>query len=159
MDLIDRLFGSKAKDAEFDKIVSKIAIDTEEPDSWSYESLATQDLTRSNFKYEKLVELGWWPDKLLKFIQVNRLAYLDVMHLYDKYTSLFDRPLRIFIAWVKANNKLPPDLAASRKTLMTIKGNIIPDRYWNHVLHEDNCYMYQFEEHERHEDEDVCVGG
>jgi len=145
MSFFGRLFSLESQNDKFEKITAHLAL-PEDKDPWCYESLARRNLDRSQFSYERLTKLCCWPDQLLQFIQINRLAYIDIMHLHNKYATLFDEPLRSFITWLRVGKINNEKLKALKEDFFKNEDTSIPDRYWVSVLHEDNCYMYQLEE-------------
>jgi len=105
-----------------------------------------QDFNRSKFNFEIVSCLNWWPDEILHFLEVLRLAYVNFINIYLYKANLFDAAIRNAIFFMNQNPycKLP----AISKFLKT--GNYaINDNYWLIVSNEDNCYMSELEDRNR----------
>lgn len=105
-----------------------------------------QDLSRSRFDYDTLVDVLWWPDLILTFLKINRLAYIEFIHSYTSRSQIFDKPLREAVYYMQHRKycKLPEISAYIKLDDMNI-----PDHYLIKVVNEDNCYMHELEERHR----------
>lgn len=131
---------------KFEQITATLAL-PEDKDPWSYENLSKMDYSRDKFSYQHLINIGMWPDRILQFIQINRLAYIDVMHLHHKYSKMFDKPLRDFVKWLRATKSShSTKFTELKNSFLNYEDTKISNAYWDQVLREDNCYMYQLEE-------------
>lgn len=105
-----------------------------------------QDLSRSQFSYETLCDVLWWPDLILIFLKINRLAYIEFIHSYTSTAETFDEPLRKVVYYMAHRNYCQiPEIS----TFIKLDNSIIPDHYLNKVVNEDNCYMHEIEERHR----------
>lgn len=105
-----------------------------------------QDLSRSQFSYDTLVDILWWPDLILTFLKINRLAYIEFIHSYTSQDEIFDKPLREAVYYMIHRNYCEiPEISAFIK----LDDSGIPDHYLNRVVNEDNCYMHEIEERHR----------
>lgn len=127
-------------------------IDEKSVDEIKYDMtyLRSKDLTRKNFNYDQIAKLGWWPDKILKFIEVLRIGYNEFIQVYISSPDIFDVPIRnaIFFMNQKKYNKMGNIIKFLRN------GNYeISDSYLLKVLNEDNCYFGEFEIRKRSDQE------
>ena len=120
-------------------------------DSINISYFKSLDLSRKNFKYEILKQVGWWPDEILTFLEILNISYLEFINDYMNTSDIFDTAIRntIFFMHQKKYNK-QSDIRRYLK-----HGNYeIRDNYLNQVLSEDNCYMYELEDRERSPNEE-----
>ena len=111
---------------------------------WTISKLEKKDLSRDRFKYVTLCNLHWWPDSILEFLKILRFAYVDFINSYSSTAKIFDEPLRRFIKIFKVNSEIREVSA-----YLELGDTSIPDYYFNVVMNEDNCYMYELEDRKR----------
>ena len=116
----------------------------------SYTSLKKRNYDRRKFTYDTLNYVEWWPDKIMEYIDVLRIAYVNFIQSFSNKASLFDTPLRnsiYFMSQYKYSEiKEISDFIKNHNTS-------ICDKYLNVVIHEDNCYMDGLEDRFRMPDE------
>lgn len=124
----------------------RVPIPTLPKDDKTIEHFKLQNLSREKFSYEILSEICWWPDEILIMLEILRISYTDFINSYTSNSSIFDVPIRkavFFMHQSKYNN-----VAEISKYLKN--GNYeIQDNYFNRVICEDNCRMYELEDHKR----------
>ncbi len=107
----------------------------------------TQNLSRQQFTYDKLVDIGLWPDEILVYLQILRHAYIDFMSVYSFSSNyaVFDEPIREAIEIMKTD--LYRNLPRIKYYLTSPNSKpVIPNNYWIVVIDEDNCYMSELED-------------
>lgn len=148
MSFFDFLQNRKRKEEldKLDKETANIAIHEVEEKNARYgiERLKKYNLTKPNFSVVRVRELKLWPDDLLKFIQVNRLAYLDLMQTYSDYSNKFDESILNIVSYFKTQKNIK-----EVNEFLKIQRRKIPNNYWTALTDESNCYMYQIEGEDR----------
>lgn len=114
------------------------------------ETLRSQNYDRSNFNYETLSKIGWWPDEILKFVEINRLSYIEFIQIFNNKCSMFDIPIRNAIYFM---NQIPYCNDDQIRKFIKHRTTDISDNYWNKVVDEDNCYMEGLESRNRSNNE------
>lgn len=119
------------------------------PDYKSTKYFKSQDLSRSQFDTSLILELKWWPDEIVAFLDVLERGYIDFISCFESSDS-FDEPLRnvIFYMMQKTYSKYP-DIGR----FVRHNDHSIPDRYVSVMVAEDNCRMYDLEVRERSKNE------
>lgn len=128
--------------------VNKDIINKQE-DKYKISYIKKQDLRRNIFSIEVISKIGWWPDEMLRHIQIGRLIYISFMQNYLNEPSIFDRPLRNAIYFMNQKPYCEDNIISK-----FIKNNSteISDNYWLKVVQEDNCYMGEYEDRKRSTD-------
>ena len=124
--------------------------DSPQPDPMSIEYFKQMNLSRDRFSYDILLDIGLWPDDILLFLEVIRIAYSDFISTYSLQANIFDEAIRN-ITWFmnqRNYNKLPWVATYLRRGQYEI-----PDGYLNYMIAEDNCYMREIEDRKRSENE------
>lgn len=116
----------------------------------SIDCLRNQDYKKKFFNYDMIKSIGWWPNEILEFIEINRLHYFKFIQYFEMNASIFDISLRNAIYFMNH----PPycNLGDIPKFLQHRTTNI-SDNYWNKVIEEDNCYMEGIEDRNRSDHE------
>lgn len=127
-----------------DKNVEEIILNEEDKYKISY--IEKQDLSRSNFSIRVISEIGWWPDEMLVYIEINRLIYINFMQPYLNNPSIFDNSLRNIMYFMNQKPYSKDDYI--NKFIKSGQTNI-PDNYWLNIVNEDNCYMGEYEDRAR----------
>lgn len=139
METLYNLIGKRRSGSVKDAIYSPRVSVSGKPDTRSIEYFKTKDLSRSAVKPNILNSILWWPDEILTFLEVLRVAYLDLDGTYVSTADIFDTPIRtaIFFMNQKKYNQLP----AIKKYLSSPYYGGIPDNYLMYMIRESNCYM------------------
>ncbi len=119
-------------------------------DDASYVSLKNKNYNRSKFTYETLKYAEWWPDKIMEYIEVLRIAYVEFIQSFSNRASLFDTPLRNSIYFMSQYKY--SEIKEISNFIKKHNTNIC-DKYLNTVIKEDNCYMDGLEDRFRVSDE------
>src|SRR5579872_6066309 len=90
------------------KVSGKILDDTKDGVIYDLAYLRDKDLRRENFTYTQILKLGWWPDKILRFIETLRIGYNEFIQVYISTPDIFDVPIRnaIYFMNQKGYNKM-----------------------------------------------------
>lgn len=116
----------------------------------SLQFLKKQDLSRNRFTYDQVLDIGIWPDKILRYIEILRLAYLEFINYYSSNASIFDDALKNAIFFMQQGNYSKiREIEAFNKT----GGLHVTENYFNTVKMEDNCYMAEIEDRQRSKSE------
>lgn len=108
--------------------------------------LKKQDLSRRRFTYEQILDIGIWPDKILRYVEILRLSYLEFMNYYSSNASMFDDAIKSAIFFMQQGKyKDIKDIDSFNES----GGLPILDDYFNIVKMEDNCYMSEIEDDDR----------
>ena len=102
------------------------------------ETLRLQNYDRCNFNYNVLSKIGWWPDEILKFAEINRISYIGFIQIYHNKSNMFDTPIRNAIYFMLQAPYCNDDTI---KKFISHRTTDISDNYWSKVVDEDNCYM------------------
>lgn len=121
-----------------------------ELDIKSLEYFRNRDLSRTAFSYDILIDAGWWPDKILLFLEILRVAYTNFITPYTNNGTIYDEPIRT-ATWYFHDPKYRDEPAV--KQYRQIGNYEIPKDYLNKVISEDNCYMYEIESRPRSSNE------
>jgi hypothetical protein len=119
-------------------------------DEKSLEYFRGKNLNRDAFTYEMLMDIGWWPDKILLFLEILRLSYTNFITPYTSNGTVYDEAIRT-ATWYFHDPKYRdvPEIKQYRQI-----GNFeIHKDYLNKVIAEDNCYMYEIESRPRSSNE------
>ena len=105
-----------------------------------------QNFSRENYSYNMLSSINCWPDEILLYLEILRLAYLDFINFYNLNANMFDVAIKNAAYFMfQSNYSKLPNIAAYIKY-----GDYkIPNNYWIHVVNEDNCYMHELEDRVR----------
>ncbi len=123
----------------------------ETPSSSSLSYLKYKNYDRKLFTYDQLLDTSWWPDQILKFIEVCKITYIEFIQYFQNKASMFDTPLRnaIFFMSQKKYHKDHKEISDFIKHhMMTIN-----DNYLISIIQEDNCFMDEYEDHLRSKNE------
>nr|QBK90286.1 MAG: hypothetical protein LCPAC102_01990 [Pithovirus LCPAC102] len=112
----------------------------------TYSYLRYQNYDRSLFSYKLLSSIGWWPDEIIKFIEIFRLAYVEFIQSFSNKASIFDTPIRNAIFFMTQRKYSKRSIISK---FIKNKSNNIEDNYLNLVIQEDNCYMDEYEDRNR----------
>lgn len=124
----------------------EITTNVNQLDERSSDYLKKFSIPRSNFSYEVLSDVSWWPDEIVTFLEVLRLAYCDFINLHITKAALFDSPIRNAIYFM---NQKPYSNDEEIKRFLIGANFEICDNYLNRMISEDNCYMYELEDRNR----------
>jgi len=105
--------------------------------------LKNEKLDRARFKISDIATIGWWPDEMIKFIEVIRLMYRSFIQSIPKKPDKFDIPLRNAILFM---NQDPYCKNNEIKKYIFHHSTIIRENYWTKVMEEDNCLMDDYED-------------
>jgi hypothetical protein len=119
-------------------------------DNKRIEYFKLQDLSRGRFSHEVLLDVCWWPDELLTLLEILRISYADFINSYTSKASIFDVAIRKAIYFmIQDKYRTNSDIAK-----FVNSGQFdIQDNYLNKVICEDNCRMYELEDHHRSKNE------
>ena len=151
---INRRKSDCPKPTKFDNHVNNIDIninnDINDKITKDLDTLRQCDYDRSKFNYTFLSNIGWWPDEILKYAEINRLSYVEFRQVFDNKSDMFDRSIRNAIYFMNQDpyceDKIIKEFISGRTT-------DISDNYWNRVVEEDNCFMDGLEDRNRSKDE------
>ena len=118
----------------------------------SIEYFKTQDLSRNRFSYDTLSMIDWWPDEILTFLEIIRIAYIDFLNAYTSQPDRFDLALHHSTFFMTSPNP-QYEKTDDIKQFLRCKDQTIAKNYINVVIGEDNCYMHELGEHLRSENE------
>ena len=114
------------------------------------ESLRLRNYDRCNFNYNTLSTIGWFPDEILNFLEINRMSYIDFIQRFNNKSSIFDIAIRNAIYFMVQS---PYCKDTAIKKFISHRTTDISDNYWNKVVDEDNCFMDGLEDRLRSKNE------
>jgi hypothetical protein len=131
-------FGKKDKQ-------NKLKID-KDTSSKDLDTLRLYDYNRSQFDYNFMSNIGWNPDEILEFAEINRISYVEFRQIFDNKSNMFDKAIRNAIYFM---NQDPYCNDSDIKQFISHRTTDISDNYWNRVVEEDNCFMDGLENRKR----------
>jgi len=105
-----------------------------------------QNFDRNKFSYNTLLNITWWPDEILIFIEVLNISYNQFISYYITNSDIFDDAIRNVIYFM--NQKKYKNITEI-SAFVNNSDFKINDNYINSVIKEDNCYMRESEKRPR----------
>lgn len=130
----------------FDIFNNTSKIPKEKINTCTFEILKNENLNRSRFTVNSISAIGWWPDEILRFLEVNMLVYIGFIQSYPQNPGIFDVALRNAIIYMNQPPYCNDNIICK---LIKYDNMIIKNNYWTYVMEEDNCYMYEVEDRNR----------
>lgn len=136
----------------FAGIFKKEEVKKENDSATSFSVLKYKNYDRKLFSYEQLADTGWWPDQILRFIEICKIMYIEFIQYFQNKASMFDAPLRNAIFFMSQKKYLKD----YKEINNFIKHHLIAinDNYLISVIQEDNCYMDEYEDRTRSKNEE-----
>lgn len=144
----DDIYKTPRLDIPHDELLS-ISKDTLLKDN-SLSNLRNIDYSRNKFNYDTFSSIGWWPDKILRLIEINRIHYIPFIQHFENNASICDTAIRNAIFFM---NQPPYCKLHYINKFISYRTTNISDCYIRKVIEEDNCYMEGITDHYRSNNE------
>lgn len=119
-------------------------------DPKSLEAFRRADLSRGRFTYAQLAGINWWPDEILRLLEILFVTYNEFINLYRSDTGTFDNAIRNAIYFM---NQKKYNKTSNISKFVNYGDFKVADGYLAVVIAEDNCHMRESDDRKRSSNE------